>query len=77
MKNSLPVQRISDEKLAPIKTQARSCTILPDFVDMVFKVHNGRDYVDVLITMDMVGHKLGEFAPYVQISLRGKGQSAV
>ena len=39
---------------------------------MVFKVHNGRDYVDVLITLDMVGHKLGEFAPYVTTKRKKK-----
>ncbi|RPB19625.1 putative mitochondrial 37S ribosomal protein S19 [Terfezia boudieri ATCC MYA-4762] len=61
----LPIMRNlpMGQKPPPVKTQARSCTILPDFVDMVFQVHNGKDYVDVLITVDMVGHKLGEFAP--------------
>ena len=63
--DSLPIQRNLPvgQKPPPVKTQARSCTILPDFVNMVFQVHNGKDYVDVLITEDMVGHKLGEFAP--------------
>ncbi|KAI0030839.1 hypothetical protein K488DRAFT_87380 [Vararia minispora EC-137] len=46
----------------PIKTQARACTILPDFVGLRFMVHNGKDYVPVIVTQDMVGHKLGEFA---------------
>lgn len=46
----------------PIKTQARSCTILPNFVGVKFMVHNGKDYVPVLVTQDMVGHKLGEFS---------------
>ncbi|RDB18208.1 37S ribosomal protein S19, mitochondrial [Hypsizygus marmoreus] len=45
-----------------IKTQARSCTILPNFVGVRFMVHNGKDYLPVLVTQDMVGHKLGEFA---------------
>ncbi len=47
----------------PIKTWARSCTITPDFVGFTFLVHNGRLHVRVNITEDMVGHKLGEFAP--------------
>ncbi|KAF9653097.1 ribosomal protein S19/S15 [Thelephora ganbajun] len=46
----------------PIKTQARSCTILPNFVGIRFMVHNGKDYIPVQVTQDMVGHKLGEFA---------------
>ncbi|KAH9476616.1 37S ribosomal protein S19, mitochondrial, partial [Psilocybe cubensis] len=46
----------------PIKTQARNCTILPNFVGVRFLVHNGRDYEPVLVTQDMVGHKLGEFS---------------
>lgn len=47
----------------PIKTQARSATILPNFVGLRFSVHNGKIYQDVLITEDMVGRKLGEFVP--------------
>jgi len=46
----------------PIKTHARACTILPNFVGVRFLVHNGKDYLPVLVTQDMVGHKLGEFA---------------
>ena len=47
----------------PIKTWARSCTIVPEFVNVTFMVHNGRQHIKVLVTEDMVGHKLGEFAP--------------
>ena len=47
----------------PIKTWARSCTITPDFVGLLFMVHNGRYHMKVQVTEDMVGHKLGEFAP--------------
>ncbi len=47
----------------PIKTWARSCTIIPEFVGHTFMVHNGRAHVKVFATEDMVGHKLGEFAP--------------
>jgi small subunit ribosomal protein S19 len=47
----------------PIKTWARACTIVPEFVGVTFMVHNGKAHLKVLITEDMVGHKLGEFAP--------------
>ena len=51
------------ERQPPIRTQARAATILPNFVGLKFQVHNGKIYYDVTITEDMVGHKLGEFAP--------------
>ena len=47
----------------PIKTWARACTIVPEFVGHTFLVHNGRQHVKVFVTEEMVGHKLGEFAP--------------
>jgi small subunit ribosomal protein S19 len=47
----------------PIKTWARSCTITPDFVGHTFQVHDGRRHQKVYVVEDMVGHKLGEFAP--------------
>jgi small subunit ribosomal protein S19 len=47
----------------PIKTWARDCTIVPEFVGHTFLVHNGRQFPRVFVTEDMVGHKLGEFAP--------------
>ena len=46
-----------------LKTWSRSSTILPDFVGHTFAVHDGRKHVPVYVTEDMVGHKLGEFAP--------------
>jgi len=46
-----------------IKTWSRRSTIMPQFIGLTFGVHNGRKFVPVLITEDMVGHKLGEFAP--------------
>ena len=46
----------------PIKTWARACTIVPEFVGVTFLVHNGRQFKEVLCTEDMVGHKLGEFS---------------
>ncbi|QLG69794.1 MAG: SSU ribosomal protein S19p (S15e) [Candidatus Woesebacteria bacterium] len=51
------------DKTNPIKTWARSSQISPEFVGKYFKVHNGRIFVDVFVTEDMVGHRLGEFAP--------------
>ncbi len=48
---------------AQIKTWARSCTIVPEFVGHTFMVHNGKQHMKVFVTEDMVGHKLGEFAP--------------
>jgi small subunit ribosomal protein S19 len=47
----------------PIKTWSRRSTILPDFVGLTIAVHNGRQHVPVFVTENMVGHKLGEFAP--------------
>lgn len=49
--------------LQPIKTWARSCTIIPEFVSHTFSVHNGKIFAKVFVTEDMVGHKLGEFSP--------------
>jgi ribosomal protein S19 len=61
---SLPIVRPkAGERTPPIKTQARSATILPNFVGLVFQIHNGKVYNSLQITEDMVGHKLGEFSP--------------
>ncbi|KAL9529123.1 Small ribosomal subunit protein [Sphaerulina musiva] len=60
----LPIARPkAGGRIPPIKTQARSATILPNFVNLIFQVYNGKVYHDVRITEDMVGHKLGEFSP--------------
>ncbi|NLB39362.1 MAG: 30S ribosomal protein S19 [Clostridiales bacterium] len=50
-------------KKSVLKTWARSSTIFPDFVGHTIAVHDGRKHVPVYVTEDMVGHKLGEFAP--------------
>ena len=47
----------------PIKTWSRRSTIYPSFIGLTFQVHNGRKFIDVFVTEDMVGYKLGEFAP--------------
>ncbi len=58
------VQRLNAEgKKEPIKTWARRSTIPPEFVGHTFLVHNGRSFVSVYVTEEMVLHKLGEFAP--------------
>jgi small subunit ribosomal protein S19 len=46
-----------------LKTWARACTVLPEFVDHVFMIHNGKTFLKVSVREEMVGHKLGEFAP--------------
>ncbi len=50
-------------KKRPIKTWSRRSMITPDFVGHTFMVHNGREFVSVFVTENMVGHKLGEFSP--------------
>jgi small subunit ribosomal protein S19 len=60
------LKKISDKKPASagvIKTWARRSQIAPEFVGFTFGVHNGQKHVDVLVTEDMVGHRLGEFSP--------------
>jgi small subunit ribosomal protein S19 len=46
-----------------IKTWSRSSTIIPDFIGLTFAVHNGKKFIPVFVTEEMVGHKLGEFSP--------------
>ena len=47
----------------PIRTWARACTVVPEFVGHTFMVHNGKQHMKVFVSEEMVGHKLGEFAP--------------
>jgi small subunit ribosomal protein S19 len=47
----------------PIKTWSRRSTIVPDFIGMTLTIYNGRKFIPVFITEDMIGHKLGEFSP--------------
>ena len=54
-------QRVKSKKV--IKTWSRRSTIIPDMVGVTFAVHNGRKFLPVFVTENMVGHKLGEFAP--------------
>jgi len=50
-------------KSGVIKTWSRACQIAPEMVGFTFGVHNGRDFLEVLVSEDMVGHRLGEFSP--------------
>ena len=52
-----------DPRKKPIKTWSRRSTIMPQFVGLTFQVHNGNKFIPVSVTEEMVGHKLGEFAP--------------
>lgn len=52
-----------EKKREPIKTWSRRSTVIPDFVGLTFAVHNGKKFVSVFVTENMVGHHLGEFAP--------------
>ncbi len=53
---------IAEKSKKPIKTWSRRSMVLPEMVGLTIAIHNGRDFVPVLITENMVGHKLGEFA---------------
>jgi small subunit ribosomal protein S19 len=58
------VEKLKNEtNKKPIKTWSRKSTIIPDFVGFSFLIHNGRKFIPLTISEDMVGHKLGEFAP--------------
>jgi small subunit ribosomal protein S19 len=61
LKKVLEVVKSQSKK--PIKTWSRSSTVIPDMIGLTIAVHNGRLHVPVFITENMVGHKLGEFAP--------------
>ncbi|HNX64106.1 MAG TPA: 30S ribosomal protein S19 [Oscillospiraceae bacterium] len=61
LKRVLQMNEAGEKKV--LKTWSRSSTIFPDFVGHTFAVHDGRKHVPVYVTEDMVGHKLGEFAP--------------
>ncbi len=56
----------------PLRTWARSCTIVPEFVSHTFLVHQGKNFVTVFVSESMVGHRLGEFAPTRKFHGHGK-----
>jgi small subunit ribosomal protein S19 len=58
------IQKLNlDNSKKPIKTWARSCVITPDFVGHTLAIHNGKKFLPVFMSEQMVGHKVGEFAP--------------
>ena len=61
------IKKVEKQKMAtnikPIKTWSRKSTIIPDFVGVSFLIHNGKKFILITISEDMVGHKLGEFSP--------------
>lgn len=57
------IEKIKPEDDTPIKTWARSSTIIPEFIGHTFMVHNGKEFIKVKVAEEMVGHKLGEFSP--------------
>jgi small subunit ribosomal protein S19 len=67
------LKKIQDRKPTdgPIKTWSRASEISPEMVGMTFMVHNGRQHVAVFVTENMVGHKLGEFAPTRKFNRHG------
>ena len=63
------VEKLKNEtNAAPIKTWSRKCTIIPEFVGHSFLIHNGKKFIPIKISDEMVGHKLGEFSPTRQFS---------
>jgi hypothetical protein len=72
VQNSLPLPRTlpPPPNTPPIRTTKRAATILPNFVGLRFAVHNGKTYVEIQVTEEMVGRKLGEYVAYVYIFLR-------
>lgn len=60
----------------PVKTWSRRSTILPEMIGVTFAVHNGKKFLPVFVTENMVGHKLGEFAPTRQFQSHGGDKKA-
>lgn len=69
------IKKVADSKASnnrePIKTWSRACTITPEMVGANLAVHNGKDFIDVFVIEDMVGHKLGEFSPTRKFRVHG------
>ncbi len=59
------------EQAGVVKTWSRACVISPEMVNFKFGVHNGRDHIEVLVTEEMVGHRLGEFSPTRKFTKHG------
>lgn len=67
---------LESNKKSVIKTWSRRSMIMPEFVGLTFAVHNGRKFVPVLVTDNMVGHKLGEFSPTRTFSGHGDAKAS-
>lgn len=65
------ITNLSPNSKEIIKTWARACTITPEMVGFTFGVHNGKEHIPIFISEDMVGHKLGEFAPTRKFIVHG------
>jgi small subunit ribosomal protein S19 len=68
------IRKIQNKKAGDrsvIKTWSRACTIAPEMVGFTFGVHNGKDFISVFVTEEMVGHKLGEFSPTRKFNRHG------
>ena len=65
------MSRIQDRIKQRIKTWSRACTITPEMIGYTFEVHNGKIFIPVIIREEMVGHKLGEFAPTTKFTRHG------
>lgn len=65
------IKKLKPRAKGIIKTWSRSCIITPEMVGFTFGVHNGREFVPVQATEDMVGHRLGEFSPTTKFSRHG------
>ncbi len=63
IKLMLKIKKMTGGAKTPIKTWARVSQIPPEFVGFTFQVHNGNKFIDVFVTENMVGHRLGEFSP--------------
>jgi len=65
------VRKLKPGEKTVINTWSRACTISPEMVGFTFGVHNGKQHIPVFVTEDMVGHKLGEFAPTRKFTRHG------
>lgn len=65
------IKKLKKGEKGPIKTWSRSSTIIPEMVGLTFLVHNGKEHVPVKIREEMVGHRLGEFAPTTKFKKHG------
>jgi len=65
------IKRVQDKTKEVIKTWARASTITPEMIGYTFGVHNGKEFIKVKVSEEMVGHKLGEFAPTTKFVKHG------